>query len=88
MKLTDGLCDMCGHYVSMRQKAHIVAEGNKSKENLLMLCPSCHVIFDTKLKPKLFKSLLKNGVRNLPDSWQISIYQQAANASMKTKRRK
>jgi hypothetical protein len=66
MKKNEGLCEMCGYYVAMKQKAHIVAEKNKSKANILMICPSCHVIFDTQLKPKLYNALEKAGVRNIP----------------------
>ena len=88
MKATAGTCEMCGHYVSVRQKAHIAAEDKKSKVNLLMLCPTCHIIFDTQLKPKIFKALFQAGVRNLPDSWATSIYEQAADASQATRRRK
>ena len=56
MKGNEGTCDMCGHYVSIREKAHIVAEESKTKPNVLMLCPSCHVIFDTQLKPIVYKA--------------------------------
>jgi len=59
---SEGLCEMCGHYVSVRQKAHILAEGKKTGENLLMLCPSCHIMFDTHIKPKLFMALRKAGI--------------------------
>ncbi len=38
MKHTEGVCEMCGNYVGLRQKAHIVAEELKVKSNLLMLC--------------------------------------------------
>ena len=26
MKVNEGICEMCGNYVGIRQKAHIVAE--------------------------------------------------------------
>ena len=84
-KSYEGLCDMCGHYVSIRQKAHILAEGKKSSENLLMLCPSCHLMFDTHIKPKLFIALKKAGI-NPPNSWEKSIYHQAYEASQEAKR--
>jgi hypothetical protein len=48
---------MCGHHVAIRQKAHIYAEGDKSSSNTLLLCPSCHLMFDTHLKPKIYKAL-------------------------------
>jgi len=80
-KSSEGLCDMCGHYVRIRQKAHIVAEGPKRGVNLLMLCPSCHIMFDTHIKPRVFEALKQAGVANLPISWEKSIYQQAAEAS-------
>jgi len=83
-KSSEGICEMCGHYVSVRQKAHILAEGKKTGENLLMLCPSCHVMFDTHIKPKVFTALKKAGI-NLPISWEKSIYHQAAEASRKAR---
>ena len=87
-KSSEGLCEMCGHYVKTRQKAHIIAEGKKTGNNLLMLCPSCHIMFDTHLKPKVFKTLKQAGVINLPDSWEKSIYQQAAEASEIARKKK
>lgn len=78
---------MCGHFIKMRQKAHIVAEGKKTGDNLLMLCPSCHIMFDTHIKPKIFKSLKQVGVNNLPKSWEKSIYQQAAEASQAARKK-
>ena len=72
---------MCGHHVGVRQKAHIVAEGKKAGNNLLMLCPSCHIMFDTHLKPKVFRAMMEAGLREFPESWKKSIYQQAAEAS-------
>jgi hypothetical protein len=86
-KSSEGLCEMCGNYVSIRQKAHIVAEGKKTGENLLMLCPSCHIMFDTHIKPKVFTALKKAGI-TLPYSWEKSIYHQAAQASQKARKKK
>jgi hypothetical protein len=86
-KSSEGLCEVCGHYVSVRQKAHILAEGKKTGENLLMLCPSCHIMFDTHIKPKLFTALRKAG-KTIPKSWEKSIYQQAAEASQKAREKK
>ena len=37
--MNEGFCEMCGHHVALRQKAHIVAGNDKSAENILMLCP-------------------------------------------------
>jgi len=85
-KSSEGICEMCGHYVSVRQKAHIQAEGKKTGENVLMLCPSCHIMFDTHIKPKVFMALRKAGVI-LPNSWEKSIYQQAAEASRKARKK-
>ena len=42
-----------------------------------MLCPSCHVVFDTHLKPKMCEALRAQGVDNLPESWQTSTYARA-----------
>jgi hypothetical protein len=75
MTKSEGICDMCGHFVILRQKAHIIAEGKKDKNNLLMLCPSCHIIFDTHLKPKIFNALKNYGIKDFPISWEKSIYQ-------------
>jgi hypothetical protein len=86
-KSSEGLCEMCGNYVSVRQKAHILAEGKKTGENLLMLCPSCHIMFDTQIKPKVFTALKKAGLK-LPSSWEKSIYHQAAEASQKAREKK
>jgi len=85
-----GICELCGHYVAVRQKAHIVSEGKKRSVNLLMLCPTCHIMFDTHVKPKIYKALIEAGVRkeDLPKSWEKSIYQQAAEASQKARQRK
>jgi hypothetical protein len=44
-------CEICGR--SQTQKAHIVAGRRADAQNVLALCPSCHVVFDTVLKPKL-----------------------------------
>ena len=52
---SEGLCEMCGHYVKIRQKSHVIAEEKKAGDNLLMLCPSCHIMFDTLIKPKVYK---------------------------------
>ena len=84
----EGICEMCGHSVVNRKKAHIAAEEKKSGDNLLLLCPSCHIMFDTNLKPKIFKALRKLGVKHLPKSWKTSIYEQAAKASQTARRKK
>ena len=85
MKTKEGICEMCGHSVSIRQKAHIFAEGKKSGSKILMLCPTCHLMFDTHLKLKIFKALSEAGVKDLPVSWKKSIYAQAAEASAKAR---
>jgi hypothetical protein len=53
-----------------------------------MLCPSCHIMFDTHLRPKIFKALNENGIKDIPKSWKSSIYDQAAKASMMARKRK
>ncbi len=53
-----------------------------------MLCPTCHRIFDTSLKPKIREALADAGVTSLPKSWEESIFDQAAKASKKALRRK
>jgi hypothetical protein len=77
MASSTGICDMCGHQVMNRQKAHIVAEGKKRGPNLLMLCPSCHVMFDTNVKPRLHAALSEWGIKKLPESWTKSVYEQS-----------
>ena len=52
--------------------------------NMLKLCPSCHVMFDTRLKPRLYEALKNAGVRNFPQSWTKSIDYQAFEVSMKS----
>ena len=81
MTKTSGICEMCGHHVAIRQKVHIYAEGDKSNSNILLLCPSCHLMFDTHLKPKIYKVLSLAGVQGLPESSTTLIYEQAAKAS-------
>lgn len=80
---SDGVCEMCGHHVGVRQKAHILAEGKKIEDNVLMLCPTCHIMFDTHVKPKIFKAMLAAGLQEFPESWRRSIYEQAAEMSAK-----
>jgi hypothetical protein len=65
---------MCGHHVGVRQKAHIMAEGKKTENNVLMLCPTCHIVFDTHLKPKVFKAMMEAGLQGFPESWKKSAY--------------
>ena len=77
---------MCGHHVAIRQKAHILAENSKIATNILMLCPTCHLMFDTHLKPKLFKAMAF--LPGAPKSWETSIYDQAARASAKAMKAK
>lgn len=87
MKPTE-TCEMCGHFVAVRQKAHIIAEGKKTQGNILMLCPTCHIMFDTHLKPKVFKAMMEAGLKDFPKSWKKSIYEQAAEASAKSLKKK
>ncbi len=87
-KSTAGNCELCGHHVSVRQKAHIVAEELKTEPNLLMLCPTYHIMFDTQVKPKVFKALRHAGVRGIPKSWETSIYDQAAAVSQVARSKK
>jgi len=79
-----GICEMCGHHVGVRQKAHIMAEAKKTENNVLLLCPTCHIMFDTHVKPKVFKALMEAGLKDFPESWKTSIYEQAAETSAKT----
>jgi hypothetical protein len=79
-------CEVCGRTPS--QRAHIVAEQEKQAWNILYLCPTCHVVFDTILKPRLVKALTRFGSKALPKSWESSIYEQAAVASQVARRKK
>jgi hypothetical protein len=72
----------------MRQSAHILAEGKRTRDNLLMLCPTCHIMFDTHLKPKVFRAMIETGLQGFPESWKKSIYEQGAEASAKASKRK
>ena len=65
-----------------------MAEGKKTGSNVLMLCPTCHIMFDTHLKPKVFKAMVEVGLLGFPESWKKSIYEQAAEASAKALKRK
>jgi hypothetical protein len=38
-------------------------------------------MFDTHIKPKVYKALKQAKVKGLPKSWEKSIYEQAADAS-------
>ena len=62
-----------------------IAEGKKAENNVLMLCPTCHIMFDTHVKPKVFKAIMEAGLKDFPESWKKSIYEQAAEASAKAR---
>jgi ribosome-binding protein aMBF1 (putative translation factor) len=66
MKSAD-ICEMCGHHVAIRRKAHIVAENVRKGNNILIVCPTCHIMFDTHVKPKVFMALLDAGSRTFPN---------------------
>jgi hypothetical protein len=78
---------MCGNYVALRQKAHIISEGDNSRENILMLCPGCPLRFDTRVKPRLSQALLKKGAKQLPVSWKKSSYDLAYEAAVASEKR-
>jgi hypothetical protein len=61
-------CEMCGSFVAIREKAHIVAGKGRGRVNILMLCPTCHRMLDTRLKPRLYEALKNYGTKNLPES--------------------
>jgi hypothetical protein len=81
-------CEMCGHFTAIREKAHIIAEGRNGRTNTLMLCPTCHRMFDTRLKIRIYNALNEYGVSGLPESWTKSIFDQANEASMLSPKRK
>jgi hypothetical protein len=83
----EDFCEMCGNFVAIRQDSHIVSEKGRARINILKLCPSCHVMFDTRLKPRLYEALKDAGAKNLPKSWTKSIYHQAIEAAMRARKR-
>ena len=83
----EDFCEMCGKYVAIRQDSHIVAEKGRARINILKLCPTCHLMLDTRLKPRLYEALKDAGAKDLPKSWTKSIYHQAIEASMKSRKR-
>ena len=83
----DQFCEMCGNFVAIRQDSHIVSENVRTRTNILKLCPSCHVMFDTRLKPRLYNALQAVGVTNLPKSWSTSIHNQAIESLLKSRKR-
>lgn len=87
MKKSESICEMCGHFVAIRQKSHILNARNDIPDSLLMLRSSCHVMFDVQLKPKLYKALAASGIQ-LRELWAKSIYERAAVASALAARRK
>jgi hypothetical protein len=84
----EDFCEMCGNFVAIRQDSHIVSEKGRARINILKLCPSCHVMFDTRLKPRLYEALKDAGAKNLPKSWTKTIYHQAIEAALKARRKK
>lgn len=80
---TTPYCEMCGNFTMLREKAHICSEGDGTRENILMLCISCHKMLDVHLKPRLYATLKKSGVKNIPASWQKSIHMQAFEATQR-----
>ncbi len=63
----EGICELCGHHAEIHQKAHTLAKGKKSGGNLLMLCPTGSVIFDTHVKPKIYKALVEGEGKLFPE---------------------
>jgi hypothetical protein len=61
-----GICEMCAHHVGLRQKAHIVAEERDKDHNIVLLCPTCRIMFDTHLKPKVLRDFWKQDSRICP----------------------
>ena len=84
----EDFCEMCGKFVAVRQNAHIVGESGRGRINILKLCPTCHLMFDTRLKPRLYKALKAAGTTNLPDTWKTSSHHQAMEASLASPKRK
>ena len=49
-----GLCQLCGHHVAIRQRAHIVAEAGRTPANLPMLCRLCRARHNLHLSVRFF----------------------------------
>lgn len=43
-----------------------------------MLCPTCHIMLGTHVKPKLYNALTSSGIE-LSEVWSKSIYEPALN---------
>jgi hypothetical protein len=62
-------CEWCGWQAGRRFAAHIIDEGPETEWNAISLCPNCSTVFDEKVRPMLWRSLSKWGVKGLPKSW-------------------
>jgi hypothetical protein len=70
-------CVMCGITYPAPQAAHIIDEkewkgrhGGDKQINGIPLCPNCHWVFESILRPKLYVALDAFGTRDLPQSWK------------------
>lgn len=77
---------MCGHFVAIRQKTRIVAERDKADPNILLTLPLLSVHARHAAEAKLLWALREYRASGLPESWEKSIYDQAAEASARAKR--
>ena len=70
-------CVMCGITYPAPQAAHIVDEkewklrhGGDKQLNGMPLCPNCHWVFESILRPRLYQALHAFGTKDLPESWK------------------
>lgn len=68
-----GGCEMCGWRLPGRPNSglhacHIVRRKNQ-QDNVLMLCPSCHVALDKILKPALHHAIRRYNDGRVPGDW-------------------
>jgi 5-methylcytosine-specific restriction endonuclease McrA len=66
-------CEFCGRKLPGLKNhgldaCHVVARVNR-RDNIIVLCPSCHRAFDKVLKPAVATALRKYNRSRIPTSW-------------------
>jgi hypothetical protein len=62
-------CAWCGWKSARRHACHIIDEAPEREWNAISLCPNCHEIFESTIRPMLYKALKEHGATGLPASW-------------------
>jgi len=62
-------CVWCGWQSARRHACHIIDEGQDKDWNAISLCPNCHEVFESTIRPMLYKALKEYGATGLPVSW-------------------